>query len=168
MPTGAAPDLVAAQRVAQDLGPWLPLPGQGDTLTLWECLANLGATDLTIARVAEPHLDALAILREARRRGAISEHDWNLHSAGWSAARLWQVYAAEGSARLNATEDGEGVWQLEGVKPWCSVAERATHALVTAWAGEERRLFAVDLFQEGIGRPDEGTHGGQSASWAAR
>ena len=67
VPTEAAPDLAAAQRVAHDLGPWVPLPGQGDTLTLWESLASLGAADLTIARVAEPHLDALAILREARR-----------------------------------------------------------------------------------------------------
>jgi len=167
MPGGAAPDLVAAQRVAQDLGPWLPLPGQGDTLTLWDCLANLGATDLTIARVAEPHLDALAILREARRQSAISEPDWNLHSAGWSAARLWQVYAAEGSVKLTATQDDDE-WRLAGVKPWCSVAERATHALVTAWTGDERRLFAVDLFQEGVRRPDEGSHAGQGATWAAR
>jgi alkylation response protein AidB-like acyl-CoA dehydrogenase len=167
VPTEVAPDLTAALRVAHDLGPWMPLPGQGDTLTLWECLASLGATDLTIARVAEPHLDALAILREARRTGAIDEHDWSASSPGWSTARLWQVYAAEGDERLTA-EDDDG-WRLTGVKPWCSLADRATHALVTAWDDDdERRLFAVDLFQEGVRRPDEGTHAGQAAVWASR
>ena len=69
-PPDAPPDLSDAQQVAQDLGPWVPLPMQGDTLSLWECLASLGAVDLTVARVTEPHLDALAILREARRHGA--------------------------------------------------------------------------------------------------
>ncbi len=166
VPTEAAPDLAAAQRVAHELGPWVPLPAQGDTLTLWESLASLGAADLTVARVAEPHLDALAILREARRDSAIAEGDWSVSSTGWSAARLWQVYAAEGNQRLEATHD-DG-WRLTGVKPWCSLADRATHALVTAWAGEERQLFAVDLFQEGVRRPDAGTHAGQSAAWASR
>jgi alkylation response protein AidB-like acyl-CoA dehydrogenase len=168
VPDDAAPDLSAAQAVAYDLGPWLPLPGQGDTLTLWEALASLGAADLTVARVAEPHFDALSILREARRQGQVDEADWNAGSPGWSAARLWQVYAAEGgSERLTATRSEDG-WRLNGVKPWCSVADRATHALITAWDGDERRLFAVDLFQEGVTRPDEGTHAGQSSSWAAR
>lgn len=166
LPTVAAPDLDAAQRVAHDLGPWLPFPAQGDTLTLWESLATLGAADLTLARVAEPHLDALAILREARRQGAIDEHDWH-DSGGWTDARLWQVYAAEGSQRLTATRHDDG-WRLTGVKPWCSLAERASHALITAWAGDDRRLFAVDLFQEGVRRPDEGTFAGQSATWSSR
>ncbi len=166
VPTAAAPDLDAAVCVAHDLGPWVPLPAQGDTLTLWESLASLGAADLTVARVAEPHLDALAILREARRHGAIDEHEWNRRGS-WNTARLWQVYAAEGKERLTAAEGDDG-WRLTGVKPWCSVAERASHALVTAWAGEERRLFAVDLFQEGVRRPDEGTLAGQPTSWASR
>ncbi len=166
VPTAAAPDLAAAARVAHDLGPWVPLPTQGDTLTLWESLASLGAADLTLARVAEPHLDALAILREARRHSAIDEHDWNT-CGGWGGARLWQVYAAEGSERLTATA-GDECWRLRGVKPWCSVADLASHALVTAWTGDERRLFAVDLFHEGVRRPDEGTFAGQSTSWASR
>src|SRR6478672_568318 len=68
---GSEPDLDGAQRVAHDLGQWLPLPMQGDTLTLWEVMASLGAVDLTVARVVEPHLDALSILREARRHRAV-------------------------------------------------------------------------------------------------
>ena len=164
-PPGAAPDLGAAQQFACDLGPWVPLPMQGDTLTLWECLASLGAVDLTIARVTEPHLDALAILREARRHGQVRDEDWNARSPDWSAARLWQVYAAEGGERLCATQTDSG-WVLDGIKPWCSLADRATHALVTAWVDDhERGLFAVDLANAQV-TPPEGSS--QSAAWAAR
>ena len=165
-PPDAPPDLGNAQQVAQDLGPWVPLPMQGDTLTLWECLASLGAVDLTVARVAEPHLDALAILREARRHGQVRDEDWHARSPDWSAARLWQVYAAEGGERLVATETTDG-WTLTGVKPWCSLADRATHALVTAWVDDDRRgLFAVDLAHANVSPPDDASD--QSTQWAAR
>src|SRR5689334_8103669 len=128
-PHDAPPDLTKAAQVASDLGPWLPLPTQGDTLSLWEALASLGAVDLTVARVVEPHLDALAILREARRHGQVLDDDWRRNSPDWSAARLWQVYAAEGGERLQAKEGSDG-WTLTGPKPWCSLAGRASHALV--------------------------------------
>ncbi len=165
-PPDAPPDLGNAQQVAQDLGPWVPLPMQGDTLTLWECLASLGAVDLTVARVAEPHLDALAILREARRHGQVRDEDWQARSPDWSAARLWQVYAAEGGERLVATESDDG-WTLTGVKPWCSLADRATHALVTAWVDDDQRsLFAVDLASADVSPPADATD--QSNRWAAR
>jgi len=167
VPDDAPPDPGGPERVAHDLGPWLPLPTQGDTLTLWEALASLGAVDLSVARVTEPHLDALSVLREARRHGQVDDRDWNASSADWSAARLWQVYAAEGSERLTAERYDEQ-WRLSGIKPWCSLADRADHALVTAWDGEHRRLFAVDLVQEGVHRPDEGTYAGQPTTWAAR
>ena len=86
--TGQTPDLSAAPRVAADLGPWLPLPMQGDTLTLWESLASLGAIDLTVARVTEPHLDALSILREARRHGQVGDEDLGTRcSNDWRAPR---------------------------------------------------------------------------------
>jgi alkylation response protein AidB-like acyl-CoA dehydrogenase len=165
--SGPVPDLAAAQQVAHDLGPWLPMPTQGDTLTLWEALASLGAVDLTVARVAEPHLDALAILREARRHGQVDEREWQEHSPAWSAARLWQVYAAEGSERLYAEHRDSG-WTLSGVKPWCSLAEHASHALVTAWDGEERRLLAVDLSHPGVRAAEGPVASGQSTAWAAR
>ena len=166
-PPDAPPDLDNAQQVACDLGPWVPLPMQGDTLTLWESLASLGAVDLTVARVAEPHLDALAILREARRHGQVRDEDWQARSPDWSAARLWQVYAAEGGERVVATETA-GAWTLTGTKPWCSLADRATHALVTAWVDDdERGLFAIDLAHANVS-PPESAETGQSAAWAAR
>ena len=77
------------------------------------------------------------------------------------------MYAAEGGERLVATETDDG-WTLNGVKPWCSLADRATHALVTAWVDDdERGLFAVDLAHAHVSPPD-GRGSSQSAEWAAR
>lgn len=169
VPVGAVPDLTDALQAAQDLGPWLPLPMQGDTLTLWESLAGLGAVDLTVARVVEPHLDALSILREARRHERIRDEDWHQHSTAWSAARLWQVYAAEGADRVTATPRDDGTCVLTGTKSWCSLADHASHALVTAWVDDTRRgLFAVDLSHSAVSPAEDTGSNGQSTTWAAR
>ncbi len=150
----AAPDVDAALRLARRLGERLPPPGVGETAGLWSALATLGALDLTVARVVEPHLDARAILDEARRDGQPVPVDVPDDA-------LWGVYAAEGGPRLRAA--GAGVpWSLSGHKPWCSLADRVTHALVTAWVDEERRgLFVVDLSHAGV-RAAEGPR------WVAR
>jgi hypothetical protein len=115
---------------------------QGHTLTLWEVLASLATVDLTDALVAEVHLDALAVLREARRHGQVSEEDWNAHTPSWSAARLW-IAAPSGSGCVAGT-DGE-TWTLSGETATTVVAGLASHALVTAATAEGERLFAVDL-----------------------
>jgi alkylation response protein AidB-like acyl-CoA dehydrogenase len=163
-----SPDLASAAETAHDLASWLPMPGRGDTVTLWEALASLGAVDLTLARVAEPHLDAHAILDEARRVGQVDESVWTERADEWASARLWQVYAAEGSQRLLA-RDGPAGWHLDGVKPWCSLAEHADHALVTAWIDDRSRgLFAVDLRHEGVVLADTAGVAGQAGTWAAR
>jgi alkylation response protein AidB-like acyl-CoA dehydrogenase len=167
VPDDVLPDLDAALHVASELGPWLPLPGQGDTLALWEVLASLGAVDLTVARLTERHLDALAILREARRLGQVHDAEWSRHCADWAAwghARLWQVYDAEG---LTATEHDHG-WALSGVQPWCSLAGCAGHALVTARDGEERRLFAVPLGHPGVSAAARTTGAAHSIACASR
>ena len=112
-------------------------------------LATLGAVDLTVARVVEPHVDALAILNEAWRLGLAPESFWP-HDATWG------VYAAEGADRLEARRHQDGQWRLTGDKPWCSLPGQVSHALVTAWEGEDRRLFAVALRQPGVtALPDE-------------
>lgn len=114
-------------------GVTLPLPGSGATLVRWQWLAEVGADDLVLARLAEAHADALAILTEL----AAPE----LHRTG----QTWGVWAAEPpSARLEARRAGDG-WVLSGHKAWCSGAQVLDRALVTAHAGGERRLFAVDL-----------------------
>lgn len=129
-----------ALTLAQDLGAALPSPGKGDTVTVWETLATLGALDLTVARVVEPHLDALAILEAAPGAPVVVPP-----------TATFGVYAAEGpGARLEAAGTGDGV-TLTGRKPWCSLADRVSHALVTAWVDDERRgLYLVDLGSPGV------------------
>ncbi|MEN3121134.1 MULTISPECIES: acyl-CoA dehydrogenase family protein [Janibacter] len=123
---------------AQDLGQSIPDPGAGGTRVRWEVLATVAARDLVAARVLEPHLDALAILREA---GDVVD----------PAGATWGVWAAEGpGVRLEASQDDDG-WVLDGVKPWCSLAGDVSAGLVTAWVDERRRgLFAVGTRDPGF------------------
>ena len=148
-----------ALAAARTLGVELPLPGRGATVTLWEALATLGALDLTVARVLEPHLDAHAILQEARAEGRLpAEVLETLPSEA-----TWGVFAAEGpGARLTAVRTAAG-WRLDGRKPWCSLADRLSHALVTAWVDQEHRgVFVVDLHHRGVGPVADGP------PWVAR
>ena len=143
-------DLDKAFALARDLGAELPHPGTGHTLGLWESLATLGAADLTVARVVEPHLDALAILAEAGQEDL-------------PVGAVWGVFAAEGGARLRAETTDRGEWTITGPKPWCSLGDRISHALLTAWVDDSRRgLFAVDLRHPGV------QHQPGHAPWAAR
>lgn len=137
-------DVPAILSLARELGTSLPLPQEGQTLRLWEALATLGAADLAAARIIEPHLDAVAILHQAGQEA--------LQSEGSS----WGVFAAHGPGQqLAATRTGAG-WWLNGPKPWCSLAQELSHALVTARAEDGMRLFAIDLHHPGVsttGRP---------------
>lgn len=108
----------------------LPLPGCGRTLPRWYALAELSAADLVLGRLAEAHADATAILAEL---------------GGPAPDGLWGVWAAEPpSARVEAARNRSG-WQLTGRKAWCSGALVLDCALITAYAGEDRMLFAVDV-----------------------
>lgn len=145
----AADPVGEALGLAAELGPELPLPGEGRTALLWEALATLGAADLTVARTLEPHVDALGVLAQA----------------GMTAPEgaTFGVYAAEGpGTRLAAERRDHGV-VLTGRKPWCSLGDRVSHALVTAWVDAScRGLFLADLGGPGV-RPDPA-----SAPWVAR
>lgn len=138
---GVAGDVDASLDLARRLGPVLPAPGEGRTAELWSVLATLGALDLTTARVVEPHLDALAILRQAAAAGPDVPVDATLG-----------VFAAEGpGVRLSASRGEDGVWRLDGAKPWCSLADRLSHAVVTAHTSPgARRAFLVDLRRAGV------------------
>lgn len=127
-------------------------PGRGITVRLWEVLATLAASDLAVARAVEPHLDALAILDQAR---AALPADLSAPTTTWG------VFAAEGpGVRLDAHQTATG-WVLDGVKPWCSLAGRLDAALVTAHLPEGgRSLFAVRLSDRGVTVLDE--------PWASR
>ncbi|WP_253908062.1 acyl-CoA dehydrogenase [Arthrobacter sp. H20] len=133
----AAGSLAQSLDLAVDVGASAPQPGAGATVTLWETLATLAASDLSVARTVEPHLDAIAILHQA-------EHP--------VAPGSWGVFAAEGpGTRLEAKPNHDGAWLLTGRKPWCSLAGKLDHAIVTAHvSGGERRAFSIDLRQLGV------------------
>lgn len=130
---------------ARELGRELPLPGHGNTRDLWSALSGLGRQDLAFARVIEPHLDAIAIIDQAGRPELCHESD------------TWAVWAAEGSSTpLRATPSGNG-WTLTGTKPWCSLAEHVTRAVVTAHVTDEageptghRRAFVISTDHPGF------------------
>lgn len=120
----------------------LPVPGSGRTLERLLAFVELGAFDLSLARLAEGHADAVAILREAAREPA--------------PRALYGVWAAEPpDARVEATRVPRG-WLLRGRKRFCSGARSLKHALVTAQSDDGGRLFDVDLSLPGI-VPVEGT-----------
>jgi alkylation response protein AidB-like acyl-CoA dehydrogenase len=108
----------------------LPLPGGGRTRERWTVLADLAGEDLSLARLAEGHADALAILAE-------------LGAGAPPAGSRWGVWAAQPPGPgLTARWEGDG-WRLDGTKQYCSGARSCTDALVTATAPDGDRLFTV-------------------------
>jgi alkylation response protein AidB-like acyl-CoA dehydrogenase len=122
-----------AFRTAVDSGRLdLPLPGSGRTRERWAMFAELAAEDLSLARLAEGHADAVAILAE-------------LHGPPPLPGSRWGVWAAHPPGpKLEAGRHGDG-WRLYGTKRYCSGARSCTHALVTAAAPDGMRLFAVPV-----------------------
>ncbi|QIY66207.2 acyl-CoA dehydrogenase [Streptomyces sp. RPA4-2] len=122
--------------------PDVPLPGRS-TARRFAALTALGRRDLCLARLAEGHLDAAAILYEL---------DHPLPAKG----ERWGVWAARPPGPgVHATRTDRG-WRISGVKPYCSGARICTHALVSADADDGYRLFAVALDHPGA-EPVEGT-----------
>jgi hypothetical protein len=117
----------------------LSLPGSGRTRERWAALADLAEEDLSLARLAEGHTDAVAILAELGARPSAT-------------GRRWGVWAAQPPGfGLIATRTGHG-WTA----PSSTVAgaRSCTDALVTAAALDGSRLFAVST--------------GDLAGWAPR
>ncbi|MCR4513625.1 acyl-CoA dehydrogenase [Aeromicrobium sp. 50.2.37] len=118
----------------------LPMPGSGATQGRLDALVALGHEDLSLAKLAEPHHDAVAI-------GADLGHPIDTDG-------VWAVWAAAPPfAVVRATRSGER-WRLDGTKAFCSGADLVTHALVTADDDGRDRLFAVDLDQPGVAVDD--------------
>ncbi|MFD4628418.1 acyl-CoA dehydrogenase [Streptomyces sp. NPDC058284] len=114
----------------------VPLPGRG-TARRFAALTALGRRDLSLARLAEGHLDAVAILDE-------------LAGSSPGAGERWGVWAARPPGPgVRATRTRQG-WTLSGLKPYCSGARACTHALVSADADDGYRLFAVSLAEPGV------------------
>jgi alkylation response protein AidB-like acyl-CoA dehydrogenase len=148
----AAGDVPAALALLPGLA-GTPLPGRGATLRLWEVLASLAAVDLTVARVVEPHLDALAILDQAGVATPPADTTWGVWAAHAPGSRLEATRT--GATRTGATPTDDGGWRLDGTKPWCSLGQHLDHAVVTAHTSETaRRAFAVDLRHPGVRHDD--------------
>ena len=100
----------------------LPLPGGGRTRERWAVLADLAGDDLSLARLAEGHADALAILAE-------------LGEPAPPAGSRWGVWAAQPPGPgLTARRAGRG-WRLDGIKQYCSGALRSP----MRWSRRRRR-----------------------------
>jgi len=108
----------------------LPLPGGGETRQRQAALAGLAAEDLSLARLAEGHADAVAILAELDGPPAPPGSRWGVWAAQPPGPGLTATHAARG-------------WRLTGTKRYCSGARACTHALVTAAAPDGVRLFAL-------------------------
>src|SRR5690349_23680957 len=92
----------------------LPRPGSGRTWERWAVLADLAGEDLSLARLSEGHVDALAILAEL---GVL---------ASPPAGSRWGVWAAQPPGPgLMASRTGGG-WRLDGTKQYCSGAHSLT------------------------------------------
>jgi alkylation response protein AidB-like acyl-CoA dehydrogenase len=117
----------------------LPLPASGRSAERWQRLALLAQDDIVAARIAEAHVDAVAILHELGGKPPDS-------------GQLWGVWAAESpDATVVATRISGGAVILNGTKVWCSGAGFCTHALVTARLGDGRRgLFAVTVTEPAV------------------
>jgi hypothetical protein len=106
-----------------------PFPGKGETALRHRKLAEIARQDLALARLAEAHVDAVAILAEAGRK----PH-----------AGLYGVWAAETRGYplfIKTSPDGS---TLNGSKMFCSGAGLIDRALVTV-CRPEPRLVDVSL-----------------------
>lgn len=126
----------------------LPLPGTGRTGRRWAALAAIGRCDLALARLAEGHTDALAILAEA--------------GVPPVPGALYGVWAARSGGTGAAVDAG----RLVGSVRFCSGASFLDHALVAASTADGTGwLFDVDLTDPCIRRdPDSWQAIGMDAS----
>jgi alkylation response protein AidB-like acyl-CoA dehydrogenase len=122
-------------RLRASLGETMPLPGGGQTPARHRRLMEIGREDLSLARLAEAHWDAVAILAEAGRTP--------------EAGALYAVWASEiANDPLSLNLSGSSR-TISGKKMFCSGAGLVDHALVTV--GEpDHRLIDIDLKAAGM------------------
>jgi hypothetical protein len=115
----------------------LLLPGAGRTAERLLALAELAATeDLSTARLAEAHCDAIAITAEA--------------GTSLPAGALAGVWASRYGGEVHASRHGDR-WRLTGRIEFCSGADLLDVALIDATVDADgRQLFLVPLRQRGV------------------
>lgn len=117
-----------AEVVARDL----PRPREGRTRERWAALQRLGEEhDLSLAKLAESHLDAVEILAEA-----------GLSPAGSGLYGVWA--SASGGSGLTLLRDGRRV-RLRGRQRFASGARLLDRALVTAVSEGAAGTLLVDI-----------------------
>ena len=109
---------------------YLPLPGAGATAERHRRLMAIGREDLSVARLAEAHWDAIAILAEAGRRPA--------------SECFYGVWASEIPGKALSLTPCHGGYRIEGAKMFCSGAGLVDRALITVGIPEQR-LIEMDL-----------------------
>jgi len=117
-------------RLRSMLADEMPLPGVGSTPLRHRKLMAIGREDLSLARIAEAHWDAVAILAEAGQTA--------------QAGAIYGVWASEKPGQeldVIATESGA---RIEGRKMFCSGAGLVDRALITV-KGPKPVLVNADL-----------------------
>lgn len=114
----------------------LPLPGHGRTPERHLALAEFGREDLSLARLIEGHLDAVAILHEAGRTP--------------QPGAIYGVWASEAPGRVLTLSPDDGHLLLNGVKQYCSGGTLVDFALVTSWREGRVVLVEIELASPGI------------------
>jgi hypothetical protein len=100
----------------------LPLPGKGNTAERHRRLMAVGREDLSLAKLAEAHWDAVAILADAGRRPV--------------EGALYAVWASDTpgeGVRVERTDTG---YLVSGTKMFCSGAGLVDRALITTGADQ--------------------------------
>lgn len=119
----------------------VPLPGDGRTRERLAVLRGVGRDDLSVARLVEPHLDAMAIRAEA---GDPATAQPATHPIGDDC--LYAVWASTSPTPPRIEPDGEGRLALTGLQPFGSGALICDVALVgVRGVDDEPLLVAVDV-----------------------
>lgn len=130
--------LALADDVHRAVGP----PSPGNTRRMWRGLAELGALNLTAARCLASHLEALAILQQAR------EFDLVVFAPAGS---TWGVFTDDSAAQVHAERTSAGGWLLTGGVSGYTAAGSLSHVLVSARTeGAAHSLFSVRLHDDGV------------------
>ena len=108
----------------------LPLPGAGATPLRHQRLMEIGREDLTLARLAEAHWDAVAILAEAGRRP--------------EANQIYGVWASEKPGEALELRSSASGMTVRGSKMFCSGAGLVDRALLTVGI-PKNLLVEIDL-----------------------
>ena len=108
----------------------MPVPGAGDTPLRHAMLSAIGEEDLSLAKIAEAHFDALAILAEAGEAPATGA--------------VYAVWASEVTHQALTLSSHGIVHSVSGAKPFCSGGSLVDRALVTV-GHPEALLVEIDL-----------------------